>query len=271
MTSRPRGAQGVSIRNPQSAIRNCSAFTMIEVAICLAIIGFALVAIIGVLPIGMNTQREVREETIINQDATVLLEAIRSAARGADDLTNFVYAVTNYRVFYDTTGVQTTFTFGWTTSDYLTNGANIIGLLSTPEYTENQQPAYQPPMTPPSNFAGYSNHIVAYVRSISGLAAEKPPQDNQIMRDDTLTYRVYVANAAVPVDTNRSLSGFSKQIAGNQRELRMTFLWPQQPNGKLGNGRQTFRATIAGQILLQKIIAGIDLYYYQPQTFTNTP
>src|SRR5262249_16641536 len=47
-----------------------SAFTMIEIAICLAVIGFALAAIVGVLPLGMNVQRENREETIINQDAS---------------------------------------------------------------------------------------------------------------------------------------------------------------------------------------------------------
>ncbi len=69
---------------------------MVEIAICLAIIGIALISIIGVLPIGMNTQRDNREETIINQDATVLLEAVRGGARGMDDLTNYVYAITNY-------------------------------------------------------------------------------------------------------------------------------------------------------------------------------
>jgi prepilin-type N-terminal cleavage/methylation domain-containing protein len=72
-----------------------SGFTMVEIAICLAVIGIALVAIIGVLPIGMHTQRDNREETIINQDATVLMEAIRGGARGLDDLTNYVYAITN--------------------------------------------------------------------------------------------------------------------------------------------------------------------------------
>jgi hypothetical protein len=46
-----------------------SAFTMVEIAISLAVIGFALVAIIGVLPRGLRVQRENREETIINQDA----------------------------------------------------------------------------------------------------------------------------------------------------------------------------------------------------------
>ena len=60
---------------------------MIEIAISLAIIGIALVAIIGVLPLGVNVQKDNREETIINQDATVLVEAIRNGARGADDLT----------------------------------------------------------------------------------------------------------------------------------------------------------------------------------------
>jgi type II secretory pathway pseudopilin PulG len=92
-----------------------SAFTLIEIAICLAIIGFALIAIIGVLPYGMNTQRDVREETIINQDATVLLEAIRTGARQSDYLTNYVFAITNYWQNYDNNGApQTSGTDGYT-------------------------------------------------------------------------------------------------------------------------------------------------------------
>src|SRR5665647_1612048 len=70
------GTMGTRGTRPSERPSEC-AFTMVEIAICLAIIGFALVAIIGVLPLGMNTQRDNREETIINQDATVLLEAVR--------------------------------------------------------------------------------------------------------------------------------------------------------------------------------------------------
>src|SRR5450756_204594 len=81
-----------------------AAFTMVEIAICLAIIGFALVAIIGVLPLGMNTQRDNREETIINQDATVLIEAVRNGTHGANDLTNYVYAITNHWASYKVNG-----------------------------------------------------------------------------------------------------------------------------------------------------------------------
>jgi competence protein ComGC len=36
------------------SVRRSAAFTMVEIAICLAIIGLALVAIIGVLPLGMK-------------------------------------------------------------------------------------------------------------------------------------------------------------------------------------------------------------------------
>src|SRR5471030_691992 len=84
-----RAVVGSRGRSPHPMLR--SGFTMIEIAISLAIIGIALVGIIGVLPLGMNVQRDNREETIINQDASVLLEAIRSGARGLNDLTNYVY------------------------------------------------------------------------------------------------------------------------------------------------------------------------------------
>jgi len=237
---------------------------MIEIAICLAIIGFALVAIIGVLPYGMNTQRDNREETVVNQDATVLLETIRNATRGADNLTNNVYAITNYRAYFDASLPPTYTSPGWSTASYLTNGANIVGLLSTPEFTDiNGNPHAFRPVT------GYSNHIIAYVRSISGTAAEKPPQNNTIMVEDTFTYRLYCVNSAVAFDPNSALGGFSKQLNGNLHELRMTFLWPQLPNGNLGNGRQTFRVSVAGQ--LAPDVNNPGLYFYRSQYFTNAP
>ena len=222
---------------------------MIEIALCLAIIGVALVAIIGVLPLGMNTQRDVREQTIINQDATVLLEAIRSGARGADYLTNYVYAIVNSGdvpagYLNPTLAGQMNFpnanSPSVTWNPTLINGANIIGLLSLPEYLN-----------------GTNNHIIAYVRSISGLAAEQPPQNNGIMVGGTFSYQVYCVNAA----TANPSPGF----ANNLHELRLTFLWPQLPNGKYGKGRQTFRAAIAGQLAADPVYT--NLYFYQPQSF----
>jgi hypothetical protein len=67
-----------------------SAYTMIEIAIAIAVIGFALVAIIGILPSGMQVQKDNREDTIINQDGVFWLEAIRSGATGSVALTQYV-------------------------------------------------------------------------------------------------------------------------------------------------------------------------------------
>src|ERR1035441_663222 len=100
----PAKRQKVSAFSLQPSAFTCAGFTMVEIAISLAVIGIALVAIIGVLPIGMNTQRDNREETIINQDATVFIEAIRGGARGLDDLTNYVYAITNFYGKYNSSG-----------------------------------------------------------------------------------------------------------------------------------------------------------------------
>lgn len=175
---------------------------MVEIAISLAIIGIALVSIIGVLPIGLHTQRDNREETLINSDATVFMEAIRGGARGMDDLTNYVFAITNYWTKYDVNGNSNSGgVYGYTNyPSILTNGLNIVGLLSTPEYTDlNGLPI---PNLVNSVNGGYSNHVVAYVRSLSGPAVEKPPQNNGLVVGDSFGYRILCVNAPVAVDTN---------------------------------------------------------------------
>jgi type II secretory pathway pseudopilin PulG len=236
---------------------------MIEIAISLAIIGFALTSILLVLPYGMNTQRDNREETIISQDATVLLENIRNGARGANHLTNYVYTIVNSQAVIKN-GVMTfpsPIPYG---SSQLTNGAMIIGLLSTPEFTDlNGLPLAYPPTD------GYSNHVVAYVRCISGLATEKPPQNNATIVGDTFSYRAYCVNAAVGQDNISA--AFNKQLNGNLRELRLTLLWPQLPTGKLpaNPSHQTYRATIAGQLAQDP--TNTFLYFYHPQSFIFQP
>jgi len=55
-------------------------FTMVEIAICLAVIGIALVAIIGVMPTGLRSSKDSRHESIIEQDAKFFMEAIRGMA-----------------------------------------------------------------------------------------------------------------------------------------------------------------------------------------------
>jgi type II secretory pathway pseudopilin PulG len=289
---------------------------MVEIALCLAIIGFALVAIIGVLPYGMATQRDNREETIINQDATIFIEAIRNGARGLDDLTNYVYAITNYQTLYDP-NPHPTVTFGWTNGapSILTNGANIVGLLSMPEFLNlNSNAITDANQLQTGNYL--SNHIVAYVHSISGPAVEKPPQDpGGVIVADSFGYRILCVNAPATIApppawvaqiynpgdwvSYISVSGgqvtywravqlLTNDVPGaspkwtqqtpiyvpqcaNLHELRLTFMWPQLPNGNVGNSRQTFRTLVAGQIMQTNVSGSPWLYFYQSQSFTNAP
>ena len=263
---------------------------MIEIALCLAIIGIALVAIIGVLPMGMNVQKDNREETVVNQDATMLMDAIRNGSHGLDDLTNYVYAITNFWVLFNDGAVQNSgqngYTYrgasvAWTFSTGLpiTNGANIIGLLSTPEFTDkNGFPINNGSGI--SSFGGsaatsvsfYSNHIVAYDRSMSGMAVDKPPQDNPLMQQDAFTYRLAVVNSPLAPDTiDVALTYiFNQQLAANLHVLRLRFVYPLQPSGSVGGGDHTFRSLVGGQVVITNFFGQI-FYYYQSQSFVNTP
>jgi type II secretory pathway pseudopilin PulG len=265
---------------------------MVEIAICLAIIGIALVAIIGVLPIGINVQKDNREETLIDQDATIFIENIRNGTRGLDDLTNYVYAITNSWTFYNDQGksngggvngygyagffVDPKYPTAGTPSagSPITNGLRIIGLLSTPEFIwTNGTPLGNISIV---NVGYYSNYVVAYVHSLSGPASEKPPQDNDLIRNDSFGYKIVCQNVPAAVDTNvYNLSPdqqvYARQLAANLRELRLTFLWPLLPGGGTGNGRQTFRTAVAGQMVTNIVGAGQFLYFFQPQSFTKAP
>jgi hypothetical protein len=149
-----------------------------------------------VLPQGLNVQRENRERTVVNQDATIFIEAIRNGARGADDLTNYVYAVVitnstsggvgflNSTLASQMNFAQSVFPTVNNWYSVLTSGASIIGLLNTPGYANGQ-----------------TNHIYTYVRSISGPAGEKPPQDNNIVVGDSFAYRIVCENVPVAVYT----------------------------------------------------------------------
>ncbi len=258
---------------------------MVEIAICLAIIGLALVAIIGVLPLGMNVQRDNREETVINQDATVWMESIRNGVKSGSDLTNYVYTITNYWTQYSSPTVVQNQGVNWYNYDGssifgtpelfgLTNNARIIGILSTPEYLMLDG------KTPANNLfsGGFSNHVFAYVRALSGPAVEKPPQNNTIMIGDSFAYRLLVVNAPLATDTNLlalplSQTAFSRQLAANLHELRLTFAWPVRPNGKLGSDGplpQTQRTMVPGTYYHTNDGPQI-LFFYQSQAFANSP
>jgi type II secretory pathway pseudopilin PulG len=285
------------------ASRRSRAFTMIEIAISLAIIGFALVAIIGVLPIGMNTAKDNREETIINQDASVLLDAIRNCAQGMDDLTNYVLAITNTVDSYDDATLKRTSVgrYGYTVTNSdtslqfpLNNGYRIVGLLSTPKYVPWTK------LNGKSVTTGYySNNVMAYVRSMSGPAYEKFPQNNPSVQDLAFTYRM--ASEIVPYATNYydpswtdynafptnspeyaaryNYSLVVNNLNANLHDVRLIFRWPLRSRGQLGLGGQAFRTLVGGSLQETNEIGFLrpnppdpspyDLYFFQPRTYVK--
>ncbi len=265
------------------------AFTMVEIALSLAIIGIGMIAIIGVLPRGLKVQRENREETIISQDATVWLNAIRSGARGYDDLTNYVDAITNIVTEYDRNGnvIEGPHRFGYTWSqctfnttelppiDVITNGYRIVGLLTTPRFTYYDLA---------NQIIHYSNHVTAYVHAMSGSASEKSPQTNTSVRELAFSYRI-VSEVVPYVGWDTNMAQFlapgltSDEIAArsnawlvarstheNLYDIRLLFRWPLLPKGRTGQGRQAFRASATGVMSNDP-----PYYFFNPRTYVRNP
>jgi type II secretory pathway pseudopilin PulG len=285
---------------PVAAFRSAAAFTLVEIALSLAIIGFAVVAIIGVLPFGLNVQRENREETIIVQEANFLIDAIRSGAQGLDDLTNYVESITNYQARYQVTGAATnlipgstatyayTYAGAWINGNpapelVITNGVRIIGLLSTPRlipsYAKDSQGRLLPVLT---TFT--SNYVVAYVRALNGSAVDKAPQTNAIVRDLAFRYRLipeivpfgnwhpewvdFTVPGLAPEEANARARAWlvAQHKQANLHEVRLLFRWPVTTSGKVGNSRQVFR-TMAGGALVPTSHQGMPIWLMQPSIY----
>jgi type II secretory pathway pseudopilin PulG len=238
-------------------LRSLAAFTMIEIALALAVIGFALVAIIGVLPAGMSVQRDNRESTIVNFDANFLMDAITTGT-GVDDLTNHVIAITNHYTFYDVKssgaivpgatgyiGYTLSGTYGNVTGSatVLTNGSNIIALLSTPKYAQ-------------SGGGFYSNYVTADFRAFTGSLADQGT--SQSAQSFAFAYRIFpevvdffAAASNMPTNDPNSLADPVMQaVAGESQndfsQVRLRFRWPIYGNGTVGISRLTFRTAVSG-------------------------
>jgi hypothetical protein len=204
---------------------------MVEIALSLAVVAFALVAIMGVLPSGLTVQKENREDTLIDQEGQYWLQAIRTGARGLHDLTNFVESIEI---------IQTPKGPGMHLTDLSAPGNQItptelISMLSWPKYDT-------------SKFPVVTNKIVARVKPITGLASEK----GNITNESSFRYQLEVENTpdlSIPPDflpPNRSIN---TRISQTLHDVRLVLRWPVIQRGKgwlVGNNKKVFRAKIAG-------------------------
>ena len=263
------------------------AFTMVEIALSIAIVAFAMVAIIGVLPTGLQVQRDNREETIINQDGAYLLEAIRSGGLGLDDLTNFVERIT-----------ITNRSKGWSIGYFgsrlpeigrqipLTNGHFIIGMLSVPTYqpVQGNYREGRPVLS--------TNEVTALMRSISGSASQR--FQSQEFRENAFTYLLTTTiTPYIPIVTNniplrspnpvaRERLKMAQNVGTNLYDVRLHFRWPVNVSGngedmqyQVGRREQVFRSLVNGrltqtngsQFLPWSNHYTTNLFYFQPSTF----
>jgi type II secretory pathway pseudopilin PulG len=216
-------------------------FTMVEIALSIAVVAFALVAILGVLPTGMTVQKDNRDDSVINQEGRYWMEAIRNAARGIEDITNYVEAVTITNRLKPNSPVV---------FDFAANGLgnikplDVIALLSTPKY---------PDLASTNN----ANDVRARVKAITGPAAEKGSLTNEFSFRYEMQVEItpaiplppeYVGSVSAATGDD-SLGRYNEAMAANLHELRLTLRWPlvQRGNGwYVGNNRKTFRARVAG-------------------------
>lgn len=225
----------------EPALRSQRGFTMVEIAIALGVIGFALVAIIGILPAGLQVQRDNRSETIINQDGTFWLEAIRNGSRGLHELTNYVESIEVN--FYDYSTIPRTllvppplysqpFAYGNGPFGY-TTGSNIIGLLTTPAVLPNAE-------------------VTAVVSAISGAAAEK--ESTPANRELAFRYRMIVQIERPPGTNAPSFSALSMPLGAADPldtlyELRLNMSYPIVRDTQPGNRRQSYRSVVSRNVV----------------------
>lgn len=248
---------------------------MIEIAIAVGVIGFALVAIIGILPAGMNSQKDNREDTTISQDAPYFLNAIRNGDMGVTPnsvLAQFVDSITV------TTGTATGSTNVTYLPNELPNDMSIIGLLCTPE------------TDPRPEMAGKTNQVTAIFRAMSGSALQQQGQNPLMAFRYQLTVQVVPCYSTVIGGTNYSQVQAAntdpnlqhlQYVANSLHEVRLKFAWPVIVTNFntgayiLGNGRQTYRSLVSSHLEQTNNIQLMpdlpELWFFQPLTFsTNT-
>lgn len=245
--------------NLASSRRSDRGFTMVEIAIALGVIGFALVAIIGILPMGLDVQRDNRSETIINQDATLWLEAIRSGAVAMDELPNYVSKIVFDNLDPDTGAVLSSSRDYTLNNDYIT-GADIIGLITSVGNVPNTRAR-------------------VFATALSGAAAEK--ELDPAKRELAFSYilRVVIERQVDPPNTQTNGAALpfvavdGEPVLLEQHfgylpdstslyDVRLTFSYPYINDQRPPPRSQNYRASVARRLV--KDPDPSTLYFFRP-------
>ena len=201
-------------------------FTMVEIAIALGVIGFALVAIIGILPLGLQVQKETRESTIINQEAKYFMDLIKGDVLGVEDLVDFVGVV---EVISLADSSVATYVPG---TDFV-DSRELVGLLVNSNST-----------------------AVTRVRAISS------PAVNRGSSGADLAFRYELAITMTPAVSVSLDHPDLPELRSRLYDVILDFQWPVLPGGSLGPNKATYRGMLSG--VLTNVPPGTDFYYLLP-------
>lgn len=226
-----------------------AAFTMIEVAMSLAIVAFAMVAIMGVMPTGLNVQRQNREETVISQDASFLMEAIKSGDTGRylDIIASNLRSVHRTNVYNGQL-----FTNFWDVK--LTGGVpapetgEILGYICRPRSFE----------TPDGLVMNYTNRL--RFKGFSGNMATLAPQFNDVFEYEVESVVSQITGKRRQLgETTSFVDSF---VGGNLYSVKLVFRWPILPTGEVGTGEKEFVTQMTGYL-------NTKLYVTNDNSYTN--
>ena len=221
------------IRHSSLVIRHSArrAFTLIEIAISMAIIAFALTIIISILPSSMRVQRDVREETLVLSDGNYVLEAIRHGAINADALMDCV--------------------------DQIRQGTNLVPFSSSANIV--QAMTANPNNVVVINGMAVSN-VVVIMRSLGGSMV------SQELGNKDMALRYQITPEVLPVSpANLSTNlDWANEVARNLYEVRLTFRWPVLPSPALplaaNSSKKVFRTIVSGGVDLNTNSLGYGLF-----------
>jgi len=241
--------------------RRAAGFTMVEIALSLGVIGIAMVALLGVLPTGLNVQRDNRDDTVIQQEGAYLLEAIRSGALNMNQLTNYVDYIRITNSLTPNKPISLTL---------FTNSEHIVGLLSRPKFQWLDKRLT-------------SNTVTAKIRaragSLSGRGTNTDFAFSYLLNSEIVPYAEYPYT--LTNWTENGLSTDEKNIRSNRwryalimsnnlYEVRLTLRWPVRPDGTAGLNSQTFRTLVAGSLnsrVMLSPVGYLDFYNFLPSQY----
>ena len=134
------------------------AFSLVEVAVAIGVIGFALLAIVGLVPVGQNAARDAADDTktsLIEQDVFERVRAsLHSVAAFSSPATSFPNPATSPSYYYTADGL------------FFSDHSNLVSAINTARQNNQPLPNYAVTIVIGAGFA----NALPYVTS----AALKP-------------------------------------------------------------------------------------------------